>query len=226
MDADTVTAVNNHHVILKKFKEEKIPILLGTQMVAKGLDFENVTLVGVLDADQALYVENFRASETTFSMITQVVGRAGRGQAQGQALIQTMTPEHGVLQLASRQDYDGFYEQEIALREKLQLPPFSEILLVHFSGDTEQTVLQGAMLFRRWLEESLKGEAYRACAVRILGPAPAPIVKINQRFFYRLTLSTAQGKKLRPLLAHLMREFAKKSKLRAVSVYADSNPYE
>ncbi len=226
MDADTVSATNTHGAILKKFKDEKFSILLGTQMVAKGLDFENVTLVGVLDADQSLYVQNFRGAESTFSMVTQVVGRAGRGQKEGRAVIQTMTPEHPVILAASQQDYDAFFSTEISLRQSLQLPPFSELITVHFSGESQESVPYGAMLFRKWLEKSLQYPDYADFEVQILGPAPAPVMKVNGCYYYRLTLCTKQGQKLRPLLAHLMREFSKNAKMRAVRVYADCNPYE
>ncbi len=226
MDADTVTAVNNHSAILKKFKEDNIPILLGTQMVAKGLDFENVTLVGVLDADLSLYVDNFRAAETTFSMITQVVGRAGRGQAEGRALIQTMTPEHKVISLAAKQDYDSFYEQEIAVRKAMHMPPFAQIMSVGFSGLEEAQVMQASALLRRWLEESLGREGYTHLSPTILGPVPASVAKINNRYHYRLTVCCQNGRELRPLLAHLVRELMKQKKCKGIGVFVDANPYE
>ncbi len=226
MDADTVTAVNNHSAILKKFREEKITVLLGTQMVAKGLDFENVTLVGVVDADQSLYVENYRAAETTFSMLTQVIGRAGRGSAEGHALVQTMTPEHKVLRLASHQDYAAFYEMEIELRRAAGMPPFSDLTVVHFSGLSEQAVFSGAMQFGGWLNNYLRKVEYQDLSVQILGPAPAPITRINNRYYYRLTVLGHGSPKLRELLAHLMRSFANDKKTRGVSVHADLNPYE
>ena len=226
MDADTVTAVNNHSVILKRFKDEKIPILLGTQMVAKGLDFENVTLVGVLDADLSLYVDHFRAQETTFSMVTQVVGRAGRGQTEGRALIQTMIPEHSVLALAAKQDYDGFYEQEISIRRQRGVPPFREMFQIGFSGAEEGQVIRGASLLRRWLEESLKDARYASLQPEMFGPVPAPVSKINNRYFYRLTVFCRDAKTMRPLISHLLRELTKLNKLKGIGVFADTNPYE
>ncbi|MBQ7566032.1 MAG: primosomal protein N' [Oscillospiraceae bacterium] len=226
MDADTVSATNPHEAILRKFREEKIPILLGTQMVAKGLDFPNVTTVGVLDADLALYVDHYRAAETAFSMITQVVGRAGRGSAEGVALIQTMTPQHKVIRLAARQDYDAFYDMEIAIREARRFPPFADLLTVGFSGASEGRVLLGASNFRRWLEASLRRAEYRDLEVEILGPSPAPVVKVNDRFRYRLTVCCRSDPRLRDLTAHLLREFAKDKNNRGVGVYADINPYE
>jgi primosomal protein N' (replication factor Y) len=134
MDADTVSAVNTHQKILDRFKQENIPVLIGTQMVAKGLDIPNVTLVGVLDGDLSLYADSYRAAETSFNMITQVVGRAGRGENPGTAMIQTMVPEHQVLKLAANQDYEGLYELEIALRKLQQLPPYAQLLTVTFTG--------------------------------------------------------------------------------------------
>lgn len=134
MDADSVMRVSSHEKILTKFREQKIPILLGTQMVTKGLDFENVTLVGVINADQSLYTGDYRASERCFSLITQVIGRSGRGSKTGRALIQTFTPHNQVLHLAAAQDYEGFYAAEIELRELQNCPPFSDIVTITASG--------------------------------------------------------------------------------------------
>lgn len=223
MDADTVTAANNHDAILQRFRNEKIPILLGTQMVAKGLDFPNVTLVGVLDADLSLYVDHFRAAETTFSMITQVVGRAGRGGVEGSALIQTMTPENKILKLAASQDYDGFYEMEIRIRELRNFPPFSSLIRVSFFGDEERHVSAGAAIFRRWLEQSLPTCGQQ---VAVLGPSPAPIVKVNNRYHYQLTLNGKNTPELRKILSHLLREFGRNKSTRDIGAFADADPYE
>lgn len=133
MDADTVSASNPHEKLLARFQQEKIPVLIGTQMVTKGLNFPNVTLVGVLDGDSALYTDDFRAAENTFSKITQVVGRAGRGTNAGRAVIQTVTPENQVLLQAACQDYDAFYRSELPLREVRGCPPFADVLQVRFS---------------------------------------------------------------------------------------------
>jgi primosomal protein N' (replication factor Y) len=161
MDADTITPSNPHEKVLSRFANEDIPVLVGTQMVAKGLNFEDVTLVGVIDADMSLYVDNFRASETTFSLITQVVGRSGRGSKAGRALIQTMTPQNSVLQLASRQDYDAFYEQEIGLRQARSCPPFYDLIQIGFTGWPERQVIAAAAAFRDRLNALLNSEPYR-----------------------------------------------------------------
>ena len=226
MDADTVSAANPHEKILDRFKEEKIPVLVGTQMVAKGLNLPNVTLVGVLDADLSLYTDSFRAAETTFNMLTQVVGRAGRGDTPGQAIIQTLAPEHQVIRLASRQDYDGFYDLEIKLRQMQQMPPFGDLVTITFLGQEETAVLRGAAKFRDSLIECLRGGAYAAEHCTVLGPAPCPVPKINYNFRYRLTLRCRQSKALRLLIAHLLRQFAKDKLNRGVSAFADVNGFE
>ncbi len=224
MDADTVSAVNTHEKLLRRFDEEKIPVLLGTQMVAKGLNFENVTLVGVLDADMSLYVGSYRAAETTFSMITQVIGRAGRGATGGRALIQTMTPKNQVIELAARQDYDTFYQEELPLRQLRGCPPFRNLITVTFHGRVEEEVWQTAQRFAAALRAQLASEFYRAEQVDLLGPAPAQVARVNYNYRCRLTLSCQNTRALRQLVAHLLREFAKKT--RTVGVYADSNSNE
>ena len=226
MDADTVSAVNTHEKILDRFKEEKIPVLLGTQMVAKGLNLPDVTLVGVLDADLSLYTDSFRAAETTFNMLTQVVGRAGRGDSPGRAVIQTLAPDHEVIRLAAKQDYDGFYALEIGLRRLQQVPPFGDLITVTFLGQEEGAVLRGAAKFRDSLIDCLKHPAYGNEQCTVLGPAPCPVPKINYNFRYRLTLRCRQTKALRLLLAHLLRQFAKDKLNRGVSAFADANGFD
>ena len=226
MDADTVSAANTHEHILARFREEKIPVLLGTQMVAKGLNLPDVTLVGVLDADLSLYSDSFRAAETTFNMLTQVVGRAGRGDAPGRAIIQTLNPDHEVIRLAAKQDYDGFYNLEIELRRLQQVPPFGDLITVTFLGQEETAVLRGAAKFRDSLIDCLRQPAYGAERCTVLGPAPCPVPKINYNFRYRLTLRCSQSKALRLLLAHLLRQFAKDSLNRGVSAFADVNGFD
>lgn len=226
MDADTVSAVNTHEKLLSRFRGEKIPILLGTQMVAKGLNFENVTLVGVLDADMSLYVGSYRAAETTFSMITQVIGRAGRGAENGRALIQTMTPKNQVITLAAQQDYDAFYEAELPLRKLRGCPPYCDLLTVTFHGREEERVWQAAHRFRAALQAQLDSEFYRQEQAQLLGPAPAQVAKLNYSYRCCLTLSCRNTRALRELLAHLMREFSKEKQNNGVGVFADVNRNE
>ena len=226
MDTDTVNAVNTHEKILDRFREENIPVLIGTQMVAKGLNLPDVTLVGVLDADLSLYTGGYRAGETTFNMLTQVVGRAGRGEAEGRAVIQTLVPEHQVIRLAAQQDYDGFYDLEINLRRVQNAPPFGDIAVITVTGQEETAVLRGAAKFRDSLQACLQNPVYREEACTVLGPAPCAVPKINYHFRYQLTLRCRMTKNLRLLLAHLLREFSKDKLNRGVNAFIDVNGYD
>ena len=224
MDADTVSAVNTHEKILEHFQKENVPVLLGTQMVAKGLNLPNVTLVGVLDGDLSLYSGGFRAGETTFNMLTQVVGRAGRGDSVGRAVIQTLQPEHQVIHLAARQDYDGFYDLEIQLRQAQGAPPFGDFALVTFSGQEEGQVLRGAAVFRDSLNAWLRQVPAERCSV--LGPAPCVVPKVNYHYRYQLTLRCHMTRPLRQLLAALLRKFSQDKANRGVNAYIDVNGYD
>ena len=226
MDADTVSATNTHEKILDHFKNEHIPVLIGTQMVAKGLNLPNVTLVGVLDADLSLYTDSFRAAETTFNMLTQVVGRAGRGVDPGQAIIQTMVPEHKVLTLAAKQDYEGFYELETQLRRIQGMPPYGDLAQITVIGEEEARVLRGAVKFRDSLIACLGQKEYKDEQCTVLGPAPCPVPKINYNFRYRLTLRCRMTKPLRALIGYLLRQFAKDPQNRGISAFADVNGYD
>lgn len=226
MDADTISAINSHEAILERFQKEKIPILVGTQMVTKGLNFENVTLVGVVDADQSLYMDHYRAAETTFSMITQVIGRSGRGAYTGRAVIQTMTPDHSVIRLAAAQDYDQFYELEITLRQLHRCPPFGDLFTVCFLGLYEDRALHGAAAFRSLLEAALQNPAYQDLTVQILGPAPAAIAKVNNTYRYRIVVYCTNCRPIRRLLSYTLQQFAKDKQNKGVTAYIDVNSYE
>lgn len=226
MDTDTVNAVNTHEKILERFQKEKIPVLIGTQMVAKGLNLPDVTLVGVLDADLSLYTGGYRSGETTFNMLTQVVGRAGRGEAEGQAMIQTLVPEHQIIRLAAKQDYEGFYELEVNLRRVQNAPPFGDIAVITVTGQEETAVLRGAAKFRDSLNACLKQPGYDREICTVLGPAPCAVPKINYNFRYQLTLRCRMTRNLRLLLAHLLREFSKDKVNRGVSAFVDVNGYD
>ena len=226
MDTDTVSAVNTHEKILEHFQKEKVPVLLGTQMVAKGLNLPDVTLVGVLDADLSLYADSYRGAETTFNMLTQVIGRAGRGDTPGQAVIQTLVPEHRVIHLAAQQDYDGFYEMEIGMRQIQRVPPFADLTYITFTGQDEAAVLRGAAKFSGSLNACLKEPAYYQDECTVLGPAPCPVPKINYHFRYRLTLRCRMDRPLRLLLAHLLRQFAQDKTNRGICAYVDVNGFD
>ena len=226
MDADTVSVTHSHEALLEKFRKERIPILLGTQMVAKGLDFENVTLVGAVSADQSLYTGDIRASERAFSLLTQVVGRAGRGGKEGQAVIQTFTPDNEVVQCAARQDYDSFYAQEIRIRELRELPPCSDLFMMSASGLEETAVLQACLRLRDSLSAAMRQAIYAQIPYRLLGPAPAPVAKVNDRYRYRMVLNARNTKKMRQLVAYLLRQAQADKQNRGVTLFADLDPRE
>ena len=221
MDADSVGG--QHEKMLQKFEKEKIPILLGTQMVAKGLDFDTVTLVGVLAADQSLYVDHYRAAERTFVLLTQVVGRAGRGASLGRAVIQTYTPENEVLLDAAAQDYESFFRREIGLRRIRREPPFADEVILTVTGTEEEAVRRACVQVRDSLRLAAGKAPYDEMELEILGPAPAEVVKVNNRFRYRITVVGKCSAPVRRLLAAYMKEFAKRKENRTLHIFAECN---
>ena len=223
MDADTMTTKGAHEKLLTQFAKGGADILLGTQMVTKGLDFENVTLVGVLDADQSLYAQDYRARERTFSLITQVVGRAGRRFDTGKAIIQTYSPSHPVILTAARQDYEAFYEREMETRQALQCPPVCDLTVLTAVGEVEQQVLASLLSLKTRLQSLMEGQ-YADVKAPVLGPAAAQVVKVMGRYRYHLTMRAQNTARWRALVAGVMREFLRDSKNRGVTVFADENP--
>lgn len=223
MDADTMTTKGAHEKLLTQFAKGGADILLGTQMVTKGLDFENVTLVGVLDADQSLYAQDYRARERTFSLITQVVGRAGRRFDTGKAIIQTYSPSHPVILTAARQDYEAFYEREMETRQALQCPPVCDLTVLTAVGEVEQQVLASLLSLKNRLQSLMEGQ-YADVKAPVLGPAAAQVVKVMGRYRYHLTMRAQNTARWRALVAGVMREFLRDSKNRGVTVFADENP--
>lgn len=191
MDRDTVGGKGAHEKILSDFAKGKTDILLGTQMVTKGLDVENVTLVGVLLADQSLHFPDFRAAETTFQLLTQVAGRAGRGQKKGRAIFQTFLPQHYAIATAVTQDYDGFFNRERTFREALGYPPFSSISLLELSSETESDVTTASVWLRKQAEKAMALKP--ALDINLLGPAPCPIKKIQKRYRYHMMVRSPRG---------------------------------
>lgn len=220
MDTDTVAPAGGHDVLLERFQTERIPIMVGTQMVTKGLNFENVTLVGVISADQSLYAGDYRATERTFSLITQVVGRSGRFEKPGRAVIQTFTPENETIRQAARQDYESFYRAEIELRRLQALPPFTELLCITMSGREESLVLGCAAKARDELLDATRSES----GVRVLGPAPLSVLRVNNNYRYRVTLCAPPGRGLRRFVADIVARYSSDKQFRGVSVYAETNP--
>lgn len=220
MDTDTVTAAGSHQKLLDRFKEENIPIMVGTQMVTKGLNFENVTLVGVISADQSLYSGDYRAGERTFSLITQVVGRSGRGEKQGRAVIQTYTPDNEIIIQAARQNYEEFYNSEIEMRRLQNTPPFSQLLSVTVSGFSEEHVYMACRHIKQRLETFLRSESGNF----ILGPAPLAVVKVNNRYRYRVMIYGNIDAKIRSIVAGIVIETSADKRFSDVSVFADNDP--
>ncbi len=224
MDTDTTFGRYSHEKILEEFGSGRYDILIGTQMVAKGLDFPNVTLVGVLSADNALYMDDFRAPERTFSLLTQVVGRAGRGERPGRAVIQTQTPENEVLRLAAAQDYDAFYEKEIALRRELLYPPFCDICEIGFTGTEERAVQAAAADFFTRLRAAVLTQS--GIPVRVMGPSPAGVLRVAGRYRYRILVKCRADKRFRALLSTLLAQSGEQPLYRKVSLFADMNPLD
>ena len=198
MDQDSTMQKNAHEKMLARFAKQEYDILLGTQMVAKGLDFGNVTLVGVLGIDSLLFGQGFRSYENVFSLITQVVGRGGRAELPGRALIQTAVPDHPVLQLAAAQDYPAFYQQEIMFRKFSLYPPFCSFCVVSFSGAQEMEVFQAARRFAAILGQQFA--AHPGQPLRVLGPTPMNIAMISGKYRYKLTLKCRNDAGFRTLM--------------------------
>jgi primosomal protein N' (replication factor Y) len=202
MDSDIMKRKDDYRRVLGEFRAGKVDILVGTQMIAKGLHFPNVTLVGIIFADMALHQPDFRAGERTFQLLTQVSGRAGRGDVEGEVFVQSFTPFHPAIQYARRHDFVGFYGQEIEFRRQLNYPPFARIALLTIKGRNEQKVQFAAEHVRRELE---KITADQKEAV-LLGPAPAPLLRAESFYRYQLMLRVRQMPEISRRLAKLMTE--------------------
>lgn len=221
MDQDSTGQKNAHETMLAEFGRQEYDILLGTQMVAKGLDFEKVTLVGVLGIDSLLFGQGFRAYENVFSLVTQVIGRGGRAALPGRALIQTTVPEHPVLQLAAEQDYEAFYREEIAFRKFGLYPPFCAFCIVGFVGAQEGAVAMAAHRFGTLLAE--RAARHPRMPLRLLGPAPMSITMLNGKYRYKLTLKCRNDAAFRALLRETLDAYAQEKLPQKASVILDFN---
>lgn len=222
MDTDSVTPVGSHEELFERFRKERIPIMVGTQMVTKGLNFENVTLVGVISADQSLYAGNYRAGERAFSLMTQVVGRSGRGDKPGRAIIQTYTPDNEIIRQAARQDYEDFYRSELELRRLQNTPPFTELMAITVSGQMEEHVVAACRYIKSWLDN----KAGRDGSALVLGPSPLPVVRVNNRYRYRVTLCGKGSPGLRALVSQIVMECSGDKRFGDVSIFADNDPLD
>ena len=220
VDLDTVSAAGGHEPLFTRFREEQIPIMIGTQMVAKGLNFDNVTLVGVLFADQSLFSGDYRAGERCFSLLTQVIGRSGRAERKGRAVIQTFTPENPIIRFAAKQDYEAFYQRELEVRQMQRCPPFSQLISLTVIGADELQILRACEIIRDLLRHSLADTQ----GVDVLGPAPYPVVKAAGKFRYRLTIRSRNDAPIHGHVTKLLNYCNREREFRGISVYADRNP--
>ncbi len=222
MDTDTTTSKFAYDEMLGRFRSHEADVLLGTQMVTKGHDFPDVTLVGVLLADASLYLDDYRASERTFAMLTQVIGRAGRGERAGLALIQTNNPDHEIIQLAREQDYETFYRREIRLRKLLLFPPFCDIALLTLTGTLENELLQACTVLSKELREMAEGE-YKDVTMVTFGPFEAPVYRVDNRYRMRMVIKCRLNRRSYAMFAELLCKFSSKAGKR-LTLGIDFNP--
>ena len=216
MDRDTVSTKRHFETILHGFREGSFDILVGTQMIAKGHDIPNVTLVGIVSADIGLGMPDFRAAERTFQLLTQASGRAGRGEIPGRVILQTSNPEHYAVRLASQQDYAQFYEKEILFRKSMRYPPFSALANILVRDEVQEEALRKSTELERMLRPEPK-------EMRVMGPAPAPVPRLKNEFRYQLLLKSSDRKKLNETL-HTLRRFAAQQKWGATALVIDVDP--
>jgi primosomal protein N' (replication factor Y) len=216
MDRDTVSGKRQFETILQGFREGNFDILVGTQMIAKGHDIPNVTLVGVVNADIGLGMPDFRAAERTFQLLTQVAGRAGRGETPGIVLVQTINPDHYAVRFAAAQDYRLFYEKEIQFRRSMRYPPFSALANLLVRSEKQEEAMRMSGELGRLLDPPPEG-------LRILGPAEAPVARLRNEYRYQLLIKAANRKVLNETL-RTVRDFALESKWNATALVIDVDP--
>lgn len=223
MDADTTLSRYSHEEKLEAFGAGEYDILLGTQMVAKGLDFPNVSLVGVLSADGMLHSNDYRAFERGFALLTQVVGRAGRSGGGGKAVIQTASPDHELIAHAQSQDYESFFEEEIQIRKMMQYPPYCDICLVGFVGMGEEKTRLASYRMLELIKKEVQTN-YPDLPLKILGPSPAQVVRVGGKYRYRMLIKCKNTKEFRAMMASCLEQFGVEKGLGGTTAFADMNP--
>lgn len=223
MDTDTTASRYSYDEKFKSFGNGEYDILIGTQMVAKGLDFPNVTLVGVLSVDLMLFNDDYKSGERAFDLITQVVGRSGRGDYPGKAFIQTSFPDSEIVTLAKAQDYKSFYDLELPIRKEMIYPPFCDICVIGFSGEKESAVDFSACAFLEKLK-NLHSSEYKGEKLIVLGPVVPRIAKAGGKYRSRIIIKCKNNKNFRKMISTLLKQFEKDSKYKDISIYADINP--
>jgi len=226
MDRDSTRRKGQAYQILKQFSDHKIDILVGTQMLTKGYDFPNVTLVGVVSADLSLGFPDFRAGERTFQLLSQVAGRAGRGDQKGRVIIQTFNPDHYAVMAAKAHDYVYFYEKELGLRKQLGYPPFSYLAYLRFQGDLKKPTISVAKRIGFEMERILEQWPKRGKNIQILGPAEAPLAKLKGKYRCQILVKSKGAELLHYYLReveNISRKILRKS---GVSLVMDIDPYQ
>lgn len=221
LDTDATSARYSLEEALAAFQRQEYDILLGTQMIAKGLDFPQVTLVGVLNADQGLYAPDFRGAERVFDLLTQVVGRSGRAGKPGRAFLQSYQPDHPVVQYGANQDFEGFYREEIAARKLLLYPPFCDLCVVGFSAQKEQIVRSGALAMMELLKETVSN--HPGVAFKALGPMQRRVYRLQNRYRLQILLKCHNQAPFRRFLRDALERSGKDKRFRGVTVTVDFN---
>lgn len=223
MDADTTMARYSYQDKLTAFAKGEYDILLGTQMVAKGLDFPRVTLVGIISIDHQLYNDDFRSSEKAFDLLTQVIGRSGRGDFAGKAYIQTVLPDNDIIELSAAQDYESFYETESVIRKSMVYPPFCDICSITFSGEQNNKAYQCSKLFFDMMKNAVTSD-YGDVKINVLGPIQPRVSKISNKYRYVITVKCKNNKRFRQMMSSTMIAYMKNTSTTGVSLTVDINP--
>lgn len=226
MDMDTTSRKGSHQRILDAFRGKEYDILLGTQMVAKGLDFPDVTLVGVIAADTSLNLPDYRSSEKTFQLITQVAGRAGRGSKGGRVVIQTYEPDHFSIQHASRHDYEGFYNEEIEIRRQFRYPPFCHIVRILITGENEKSLIDTANRLEVWIKHRMDNDPILKNGIIELGAYPAPLEKVKNKYRWHVLTRIKKDRifveRYHEVIDDCLKEFHNTSNIIGVDFYPTS----
>lgn len=223
IDADTKNLGKANFDSLKKFADGEYDILVGTQIISKGFNFPNLTLVGVLSADQYLYSDDFRSYEKTFSLLTQVIGRAGRSKFPGKAIIQTFSPDNEIFDFIKKQDYKAFFSQEIKMRDIMLYPPFSDICIIGFVSESEDKIKEVSQNFFKYIKQEVT-ENYKTMPLRILKPTEAIVKKISGKYRYKLVIKCKNNKKFREMLSNIINDFYREYSTYKVKIFVDINP--
>lgn len=223
LDTDSASSRYSFENSLKKFTNGEYNIMVGTQMVAKGLDFPNVTLVGIISIDQQIYNDDYKSSERAFDLLTQVIGRAGRGEYKGKAIIQTSFPENEIIRLSALQDYESFYDLEIQMRKAMVYPPYCDLCTVSFVGTDELQVKSASKIFMDTLKQNHR-EFYSDLNIMVLGPIAPRLSKVSGKYRYRLIIKCRNSKRFREFISGLLKGFSKDSRFSKTTVFADIDP--